>query len=87
LEGIRGSSHEPKVAGPSMLGTGCPDRHAFLFMHSTSPPNAHPGVMPIPSRESGFVPCPIDDLAPAGASDADAAREKTRLSKEDRVAA
>src|ERR1700693_4297958 len=28
-EVIRGSFLEPKVAGPSMLGIGCPDRHAL----------------------------------------------------------
>ena len=28
-EVIRGSSLKPKVAGPSMLGIGCPDRHAL----------------------------------------------------------
>jgi hypothetical protein len=53
-EVIRGSSLELKVAGPSMLGTGCPDRHTFLFKRSSSLPTTHDrDACP---RESGFVP-------------------------------
>src|SRR5215208_5707601 len=48
---IGGSSLELKVAGPSMLGIGCPDRHAFLFMRSPTLPSARRAS----SRESGFV--------------------------------
>src|SRR5262249_44247579 len=57
LEGIGGSSLEPKVAGPSMLGIGCPDRHALPL----TPPKTHGPSHP-PSRASGFVQCPISDL-------------------------
>ena len=53
----RGTSLELKVAGPSMLGSGCPDRHAFLFMRSPPPPKTH-GPHSHPSRESGFVLLP-----------------------------
>jgi hypothetical protein len=40
-EVIGGSSLELKVAGPSMLGIGCPDRHALLFTRSPSLPRMH----------------------------------------------
>jgi hypothetical protein len=43
---IGGSSLELKVAGPSMLGIGCPDRHAFLFMQSSSSPETQPTTTP-----------------------------------------
>src|SRR5215207_4773649 len=33
----RGLLSELKVAGPSMLGIGCPDRHPFPFMRSPPP--------------------------------------------------
>src|SRR5580693_4976016 len=56
-EVIGGSSLKPKVAGPSMLGIGCPNRHAFLFTRSPTPPENPPTSTP-PSRESGFVPWP-----------------------------
>src|SRR5260370_25139055 len=50
-EVIGGSSLKPKVAEPSMLGIGCPDRHALpLTIHrKRTDRDAHP------SRESGFV--------------------------------
>ena len=38
LEGIGGSSLKPKVAGPSMLGIRCPDRHPLPL---TASPMAH----------------------------------------------
>src|ERR1700730_110425 len=57
-EVIGGSSLKPKVAGPSMLGIGCPNRHAFLFTRSPTPPENPPTSTP-PYPESGFVPCPI----------------------------
>jgi hypothetical protein len=53
-EVIGGSSLELKVAGPSMLGIGCPDRHAFLFTPSMPPPKTHRPRRAL-SRESGFV--------------------------------
>src|SRR3954471_21652347 len=72
-EGIGGSSLELKVAGPSMLGIGCPDRHALLLMPfpSAAAERTHPEAAP--SRESGFVPCPIaviarPDLGPSNQS-------------------
>src|SRR6476620_10997183 len=46
LEGIAGSSLEPKVAGPSMLGIGCPDRHPLLRV--TSPKTHPPRRAPLP---------------------------------------
>src|ERR1700680_4624298 len=57
-EVIGGSSLKPKVAGPSMLGIGCPNRHAFLFTRSPTPPENPPTSTP-PSREGGFVRCPV----------------------------
>src|SRR6516164_4240617 len=47
-------SPELKVAGPSMLGTGCPDRHAPP--HVTSPKTHRPRRAPLPRervRSSG----------------------------------
>src|SRR6202049_4534478 len=61
-EVIGGSSLKPKVAGPSMLGIGCPNRHAFLFTRSPTPPENPPTSTP-PSRESGFVRCPFADVS------------------------
>src|SRR5438067_574339 len=60
-EVIGGSSLELKVAGPSMLGIGCPDRHALLLMPfpSAAAERTHPEAAP--SRESGFVLCPKAD--------------------------
>src|SRR3954470_11943437 len=60
-EVIGGSSLELKVAGPSMLGIGCPDRHALLLMPfpSAAAERTHPEAAP--SRESGFVQCPGAD--------------------------
>src|SRR2546430_6475852 len=52
---IGGSSLELKVAGPSMLGIGCPDRHAFLFIRSLPPPKTHrPRRAPPPARAGSF---------------------------------
>src|SRR4029077_3332755 len=66
-EVIGGVLFELKVAGPSMLGIGCPDRHPLPLIHS--PPTAEnaPASTP-PSRESAFVRCPIavKKLAAAG---------------------
>jgi hypothetical protein len=44
---------EPKVAGPSMLGIGCPDRHAFLFTRSPLPRVHRPRRRP-PARAGSF---------------------------------
>src|SRR3984893_282112 len=50
-EVIGGSSLELKVAGPSMLGIGCPDRHALLFTRSPSLPRMHrPRRLPLPQE-------------------------------------
>src|ERR1700719_4723531 len=60
-EVIGGVLFELKVAGPSMLGIGCPDRHPLPLIHSPPPPKMHPPRR-ASSRESGFVPCPKPDL-------------------------
>src|SRR6476469_727270 len=54
LEGIAGSSLEPKVAGPSMLGIGCPDRHPLLRV--TSPKTHPPRRAPLPRERVRSVP-------------------------------
>src|SRR5271169_6987373 len=54
-EVIGGPLSSLKVAGPSMLGIGCPDRHALPFTHSPPPPKTHPPRRVLPSRASGFV--------------------------------
>src|SRR5437879_3907526 len=64
-EVIGGSSLELKVAGPSMLGIGCPDRHAFLFTPSMPPPKTHRPRRAL-SRESGFVHRRIAAIEPGG---------------------
>src|SRR5947208_12834184 len=61
-EVIGGSSLELKVAGPSMLGIGCPDRHALPLTHAPPSPKIY-RPRRASSRESGFVPCPVSDLA------------------------
>ena len=57
-EVIGGSSLELKVAGPSMLGIGCPDRHALprLTLSKMRRPRRV-----LPSRASGFVHRPKAD--------------------------
>jgi hypothetical protein len=47
-----GSSLEPKVAGPSMLAIGCPDRHVLLL---TTPQKRTNRDARASSRKSGFV--------------------------------
>src|SRR5947199_3895573 len=54
-EVIRGSSLELKVAGPSMLGTGCPDRHGFLFKRSSLLPTTHDRDACPPARAGSFL--------------------------------
>src|SRR5205823_5175560 len=57
-EVIGGSSLELKVAGPSMLGIGCPDRHALPLTHAPPSPKIY-RPRRASSRESGFVLCPL----------------------------
>src|SRR5438874_2115588 len=59
-EVIGGSSLELKVAGPSMLGIGCPDRHALPLTHAPPSPKIY-RPRRASSRESGFVLCPKAD--------------------------
>ena len=58
---VIGAPLELKVAGPSMFGIGCPDRHALPFNLSTPLPKTG-GPRRAESRESGFVRCPERDL-------------------------
>jgi hypothetical protein len=53
---IIGGPFELKVAGPSMLGIGCPDRHAFLFTRSRVHRRRRKRTdrAAYPSRASGF---------------------------------
>ena len=64
IGGHRGSSLKPKVAGPSMLGIGCPDRHALLLTHPPPSPKMYRSRRPS-SRESGFVHRPTADPQPS----------------------
>src|SRR5271169_846163 len=64
-EVIGGPLSSLKVAGPSMLGIGCPDRHALPFTHSPPPPKTHPPRRVLPSRASGFVRRPKADVRTA----------------------
>src|SRR5271166_4273207 len=61
-EVIEASSLKPKVAGPSMLGIGCPDRHVLPL---TPAENAWT-VTHASSRESGFVPGSISAISGVG---------------------
>src|SRR5271155_596433 len=54
MGGLGGPSLELKVAGPSMLGIGCPDRHALPLTHSPPLSKAH-RPRRAASRETGFV--------------------------------
>jgi hypothetical protein len=49
---IAGSSLKPKVAGPSMLGIGCPGSHALLL---TPPKNAQTVTRAPPARAGSFL--------------------------------
>src|SRR5271154_2714813 len=54
-EVIGGSFLKPKVAGPSMLGIGCPDRHALPFITSPKRVDRHaPPPAPPPARAGSF---------------------------------
>src|SRR5258708_29916635 len=54
-EVIGGSSRELKVAGPSMLGIGCPDRHPLPLIHSPPPPKMHRPRRRPPARAGSFL--------------------------------
>src|SRR5208282_1120616 len=61
-EVIGGSSLELKVAGPSMLGIGCPIvTPSCLRFHRRRRTRTDRAAHP--SRESGFVRCPKSDLS------------------------
>src|SRR5260370_31489469 len=53
-EVIGGVLFELKVAGPSMLGIGCPDRHPLPLIHSPPPPKMHPPRRRPPARAGSF---------------------------------
>src|SRR5712691_5140452 len=53
-EVIGGVLFELKVAGPSMLGIGCPDRHPLPLIHSPPPPKLHPPRRRPPARAGSF---------------------------------
>src|SRR5580704_16999045 len=53
-EVIGGILFELKVAGPSMLGIGCPDRHPLPLTHSPPPPKMHPPRSRPPARAGSF---------------------------------
>jgi hypothetical protein len=55
-EVIRGSSLKPKVAGPSMLGIGCPVRHALLLTPLHCRQNALTATRVIPRERVRCVP-------------------------------
>src|SRR5258708_83602 len=65
VEGIGGSSLELKVAGPSMLGIGCPDRHPLPLIHSPPPTKMHPPRRRPPARAGSFH-APFRSLPDAG---------------------
>src|SRR5215207_197556 len=66
LEGIGGSSLEPKVAGPSMLGIGCPDRHPLPLI---APPNCAQAVTRAPPARAGSFSAPQQPFAGTVLSD------------------
>src|SRR5438876_5978296 len=53
-EVIGGVLVELKVAGPSMLGIGCPDRHPLPLIHSPPPPKMHSPRRRPPARAGSF---------------------------------
>src|SRR5712692_7332975 len=60
---------ELKVAGPSMLGIGCPDRHPLPLIHSPLPSKMHRPRRRPPARagsfKGGFLPfriCPAREV-------------------------
>src|SRR5262245_66355287 len=65
-EVIGGSSPKPKVAGPSMLGIGCPDRHALPITHTSAAKNALTVTRRPPARAGSFEDRTLPlDLCPA----------------------
>src|SRR5437016_10304663 len=54
-EVIGGVLFELKVAGPSMLGIGCPDRHPLPLIHSPPPPKMHSPRRRPPARAGSFL--------------------------------
>src|SRR5216683_1645441 len=54
-EVIGGSSRELKIAGPSMLGIGCPDRHPLPLIHPLPPPKMHRPRRRPPARAGSFL--------------------------------
>src|SRR5207302_5135160 len=54
-EVIGGSSTELKVAGPSMLGIGCPDRHALLLTSFHGRPKCTDRDARHPARAGSFL--------------------------------
>src|SRR6266481_8311 len=54
-EVIGGVLFELKVAGPSMLGIGCPDRHPLPLIHSPPLPKMHPPRRRPPARAGSFI--------------------------------
>src|SRR5207249_3979253 len=54
-EVIGGASLKPKIAGPSMLGIGCPDRHALLLTHPPPSPKCTGRDARPPARAGSFL--------------------------------
>src|SRR5262245_2594264 len=54
-EVIGGSSPKPKVAGPSMLGIGCPDRHALPITHTSAAKTDLTVTRRPPARAGSFL--------------------------------
>src|ERR1700674_1734175 len=87
---IGGASLELKVAGPSMLGIGCPDRHALLLTHPPPLPKTH-RPRRAESCESGFVlgsspaACPRRDERPESCAQPGVLGSRGELSEEDRL--
>src|SRR3979490_573042 len=66
-EVIRGSFLEPKVAGPSMLGIGCPDRHALPLITLVEIAPTATRAPPPRERVRSIDPEPTPMTAPPGA--------------------
>src|SRR5712664_2892189 len=65
-EVIGGVLFELKVAGPSMLGIGCPDRHPLPLIHSPPPPKMHLPRRRPPARAGSFVAPYLPFARPVG---------------------
>src|SRR5256885_113632 len=77
-EVIGGFLLELKVAGPSMLAIGCPDRHPLPLIHAPPSPKPH-RPQRAESRESGFVHCPFPAINTSAASGIAAAFPRCEL--------